>query len=50
MKQLRHIASRASLLLNIAFFRRSDTRRGRIAPVSYLSGASKTVWKMDTEA
>jgi len=45
-----HLLVIGGIFITISIFKRAETRRERMAPAPYLSGASKCVWKMDTEA
>ena len=45
-----HLLVIGGVYITISIFKRAETRREQMMPAPYLSGASKCVWKMDTEA
>ena len=45
-----HLLVIGGVYITISIFKRAENRREQMMPAPYLSGASKCVWKMDTEA
>ena len=44
-----HVLVIAGVFITISIFDRAESRRQERVPAPYLSGASKCVWKMDSE-
>ena len=45
-----HLLVIGGIFITVSIFKRAEMRREQMTPAPYLSGASKCVWKMDTEA
>ena len=45
-----HLLVIGGVFITVSIFKRAEIRRKQLMPAPYLSGASKCVWKMDTEA
>lgn len=45
-----HLLVIGGVYITISIFKRAENQREKMMPAPYLSGASKCVWKMDTEA
>lgn len=45
-----HLLVIGGIFITVSIFKRAEMRREQTTPTPYLSGASKCVWKMDTEA
>ena len=47
---LAHLLVIGGIFITLSIFNRAERRRVPMAPLPYLSGASKCVWQMDREA